>query len=880
MTVLDFIESKGWKYKLSSSGKEATLETCPYCHDNHWRFNVNLETGQYICNRQNNCGAKGVFKLDKKENKKSVDMDKLRDKFDTLSKTQLEYLKGRGISEKTTKEIRVLNRNGAMCFFYTDINGKATGVKYRTLDKKIWSETNSDMTLLNWDRVPKDAETLIITEGECFKGNVEIFTEKGFIRFEDLKDEKVLQVKEDLTGEFVKPLAKIKKTIDDELISLKSSRNNWEHTSTKNHNLVVIQNGNIKKITAEKVSKGIAGKIPTTVNFDGTGTGLSKDEIALIIAVSADSKCDVRKNGEMYFHFGLKKQRKVDRLLGILDRLGIKYTCYRKNYGYTTINFKSSKIKKGLPKEWVYQMTLEERKFFIEEIVEWDGNRVPNRKQYEFSSKLLHENEIVQAIAHTCGYMSTIIKRKNNIGEWYKTSILLAKNSVSWCKNKYELEKYKGYVYCVTVPSGMILVRINGKITVTGNCDMMSAYEVGFKNVVSVPNGTKSQEWIEKHYTWLERFKTIVLCLDNDQAGQEAIKQIADRLSDLKAELKTVDLLFYKDLNEVLQDDDGATKLKNILTNNVKDLELSNTYILSQVKCDDDVVPIDTGDDAFNRLTGGFRFGEVWIFTGNAGSGKSTFLNNMMANILNQGYSVYTHQGEFKPSKFKTNLYKIMSRPSQIETYRNEFKSMVYGRVSKNTEEQIDEWLGDRLVIHGSQVPKKNELIKTMEQMYKRNGIKFFFIDNLMTIGIDGDDKYEQQKLLFLDLQAFAKKYNVFVGVVAHPKKNNLSLEEVDQYIIHGGSEISNLTNFIVILKRLNDAEKEKLEELDIQATIGGCCLKDREYGDVNKIEYWDFEKKTGRFLSIRNKEFSLNKKYKWEDYQDIKAELEEELPF
>lgn len=579
MTVLEFIESKGWKYKLSSSGKEATLETCPYCHDNHWRFNVNLETGQYICNRQNNCGAKGVFKLDKKESKKSVDMDKLRDKFSTLSKTQLEYLKGRGISEKTAKEMRVLNRSGVLCFFYTDINGKATGVKYRSLEKKIWSENNSDMTLLNWDRVPKDAETLICTEGEV---------------------------------------------------------------------------------------------------------------------------------------------------------------------------------------------------------------------------------------------------------------------------------------------------------------DMMSAYEVGFKNVVSIPNGTKSQEWIEKHYTWLERFKTIVLCLDNDQAGQEAIKQIADRLSDLKAELKTVDLLFYKDLNEVLQDDDGATKLKNILTNNIKDLELSNTYILSQIKCEDDVRPIDTGDDAFNRLTGGLRFGEVWIFTGNAGSGKSTFLNNIMANILNQGYSVYTHQGEFKPSKFKTNLYKIMSRPNQIETYKNEFKSMVYGRVSKSTEEQIDEWLGDRLIIHGSQVPKKNELIKTMEQMYKRNGIKFFFIDNLMTIGIDGEDKYEQQKLLFLELQEFAKKYNVFVGVVAHPKKNNLSLEEVDQYIIHGGSEIPNLTNFIIILKRLNDAEKEKLEELDIQATIGGCCLKDREYGDVNKIEYWDFEKKTGRFLSIRNKDFTLNKKYKWEDYQEIKAEFEndDDLPF
>lgn len=575
MTVLEYIESKNWKYKLISGGKEATLETCPFCGDNHWRFNVNLETGKYICNRQSSCGAKGVFKLDKKENKKSVDMDKLRDKFDTLSKTQLEYLKGRGISEKTTKEIRVLNRNGAMCFFYTDINGKATGVKYRTLDKKIWSETNSDMTLLNWDRVPKDAETLIITEGEV---------------------------------------------------------------------------------------------------------------------------------------------------------------------------------------------------------------------------------------------------------------------------------------------------------------DMMSAYEVGFKNVVSVPNGTKSQEWIEKHYTWLERFKTIVLCLDNDQAGQEAIKQISERLSDLKDEIKTVDLLFYKDLNEILQDEGGADKLKNILTNNIKDLELANTYILSQIKCDEEVEVVDTGDDAFNRLSGGLRFGEVWVFTGNAGSGKSTFLNNLMANILNQGYSVYTHQGEFKPSKFKTNLYKIMSRPSQIETYRNEFKSSIYGKISRITENKIDDWLGDRLIIHGSQVPKKNELLKTMEQMYKRNGIKFFFIDNLMTIGIEGDDKYEQQKLLFLELQEFAKKYNVFVGIVAHPKKNNLSLNDVDQYVIHGGSEIANLTNFIIILKRLSEEEVEKLEEAGVEATIGGCCLKDREYGDVSKIEYWGFEKKTGRFLSIKNKDFSLNKKYKWEEKTDTFGS--EEIPF
>lgn len=52
-------------------------------------------------------------------------------------------------------------------------------------------------------------------------------------------------------------------------------------------------------------------------------------------------------------------------------------------------------------------------------------------------------------------------------------------------------------VYCVTVPSGMILVRQEGHITVTGNCDALSLYEAGARNVVSVPSGCTNLEWID-----------------------------------------------------------------------------------------------------------------------------------------------------------------------------------------------------------------------------------------------------------------------------------------------------------------------------------------------------------------------------------------------
>lgn len=580
MTVVEFLDSKGWKYKIH--GKEANLETCPFCGDSHYRFNVNLETGQYICNRQNNCGAKGLFKLGNETKKQNTthkaQMDKVRSELSPLTNTQLEYMQSRGISKETLKKARVLNRRGAFCFFYTNAEGKATGVKYRTIDKRISAEKDSEMTLLNWDRV-KEFKRLYIVEGEI---------------------------------------------------------------------------------------------------------------------------------------------------------------------------------------------------------------------------------------------------------------------------------------------------------------DMLSLMEIGIENVVSVPNGSSNMNWIDTHYVWLEQFEEIILVYDNDEAGKKALKNAYERLTDSKPEIKTVDLLFYKDPNEILTDENGGTKLKNILENNLKDIELPNTLTLTSVKAESNQEAIDWGDRVFNRLTGGLRYGEVIIFTGNAGSGKSTFVNNLMANLLNQGLKIYTHQGEFRAGKFKSNLYKIMCRPNHIKTVRNVFKDKDYGVITDEVEKDIDNFLGDRIEIHGQQTPTKNELIKTMEQMYKRKGIRIFFIDNLMTIQIDSADKYEEQKKLFLDLQAFVKKYNVFLGIVAHPKKNNADLENVDQYVISGASEIMNLANYGVYLKRLNDDEKEQLKEMGINASVGACNLKDREYGDLNLKGFWNYEHRTGRFLDCKNERECLEKKYKWENYKEVKKiEIDiEDLPW
>lgn len=576
MNIVEYLNSKNYNFKIK--GDEAYLSECPFCHDknSHWRFLVNIKTGAYICNRQDNCGAKGYIKLPKeKEIIENKAIQNLSSSLDLVSGSLLKYMtEERKISLNTLKKARVFSRNNNFCFFYTNLEGKAIGIKYRSIDKKIFCEKGSEMTLINWDRVdPEIYSTLYVTEGEM---------------------------------------------------------------------------------------------------------------------------------------------------------------------------------------------------------------------------------------------------------------------------------------------------------------DMLSLMEVGFENVVSIPNGASSMEWIDKQIDFLKKFDTLIFIMDNDGAGKKALKTINERLSSFQMKLKTIDLLFYKDPNEILQDDDGKIKLKNIIENNIKDLVIPKVYIVSKVKIENEVEEVDWKDRGLNHMIGGMQYGRLMLLSGNSGCGKSTFANNLMANLLDQGLKVYTHQGESSPSSFKTNLYKIFCRSDSIQKYYDNFKEKYYGKVTEEIEEKIDAWLGDKLIVHGSLTPTKNELLNTMEFMYKNNGIRIFFIDNLMTIDLPTENKYDEQKSLFLDLQTFVKKYNVFVLIIAHPKKNSIAnLDSVDQYIISGSSDMINSSDVAIYLKRLSEKEKDVLKSnIRRDASTGGINLKDRFHGDVGMKTFWNFDDKNCRFLYVHEQEEIKKRKYCWEDFNTPRINL------
>lgn len=97
------------------------------------------------------------------------------------------------------------------------------------------------------------------------------------------------------------------------------------------------------------------------------------------------------------------------------------------------------------------------------------------------------------------------------------------------------------------------------KLLITaGEVDAMSAYAMLNKPdseyeptpvVSAVVGETASYKQLKNHYEWLNRFEQIIVCYDNDKAGQEAIKKLVDVIPKGKMFVMSIDL---KDANEML----------------------------------------------------------------------------------------------------------------------------------------------------------------------------------------------------------------------------------------------------------------------------------------------------------------------------------------
>lgn len=72
------------------------------------------------------------------------------------------------------------------------------------------------------------------------------------------------------------------------------------------------------------------------------------------------------------------------------------------------------------------------------------------------------------------------------------------------------------------------------------------------------------------------------------------------------------------------------------MSNGSPDVESVDIYSLPRIF---------SGIPELDRIIGGFYFGQVILLTGRRGEGKSTFMGQLMAEALDQGYSGLAYSG-------------------------------------------------------------------------------------------------------------------------------------------------------------------------------------------------------------------------------------------
>jgi twinkle protein len=365
----------------------------------------------------------------------------------------------------------------------------------------------------------------------------------------------------------------------------------------------------------------------------------------------------------------------------------------------------------------------------------------------------------------------------------------------------------------------MISPQARSVIICEGEIDAMTLFQYGLP-ALSIPfgaGGANKHAWIEYEFERLAIFDEVFLCMDDDQEGYIATKELIERLG--RHRCRVVKLPF-KDANECLQAGIAAETIKDCF-------DLAKTLDPDELKSASLFVDQVIGEfypqpGAFIGYSAPwakttdkilFRTGELSVWTGINGHGKSQFLGQIILSMMQQGARVCIASLELLPRRLLMRLTRqaaALAKPS-IEYIK-----------------AIHQWYEDKLWLFdlvGS--TKSKRLLDVFLYARQRYGVDVFIIDSLMKLDI-ADDDYNMQKIFMDQLCDFKTQHNCQIHIVVHPRKGFDESKPPSKLDIKGSGTISDLADNSFIIWR--NKEKERLT----QAKESGAILEEKEEKILN----------------------------------------------
>lgn len=241
-----------------------------------------------------------------------------------------------------------------------------------------------------------------------------------------------------------------------------------------------------------------------------------------------------------------------------------------------------------------------------------------------------------------------------------------------------------------------------------------------------------------------------------------------------------------------------------------------------------------------------FRQGEVTLWAGINGHGKSLVTGQAGLSLMGQGQRVCIASFEMKPRK-------------TLERMSRQFSGMAPARLGddpilidgyKDVVRQFADWTDGRLWIYdqlGTTDPET--MVSVTRYCAKELRIQHMFIDSLMKC-VKGEDDYNGQKYLVDELCSIAKDHDMHIHLIHHIKKLSSEDQVPGKFDAKGSGAVTDQVDNMLIHWRNKAKESaikcgESFDASEPDAVLR--CAKQRNGEDEPIINLW-FDRDTQQF--------------------------------
>ena len=386
-------------------------------------------------------------------------------------------------------------------------------------------------------------------------------------------------------------------------------------------------------------------------------------------------------------------------------------------------------------------------------------------------------------------------------------------------------------------------------IITEGEKDRLTLMTCGFPYVLSIANGasTNIEESHEAFDEWIQQAGEIIICGDTDRPGRRLVKLLIEQYQ-TRAKVTTLPQ-GKKDISEVYEAF-GSQEVQRIIAE-AQGISDADIYDLSEHK--EDILAIMMGnydrgyEVGMGELTDGIFHptseGGLIILTGRPNSGKTDFLNCLMAHLMYHNQKRVAFFSFEKPIKGKH--VREIARIALGVRNTEDMDGAESPEEARQENRKVLDFLSEHMVDFDTKtrLPDSNYIIGMMEAMMnrKKQKIDYLVIDPYvfinMTEGGSRATETEKVRLMLTKLQAWSRTRHIWTVVVAHPriqyKDGHEAFPPLDIYSVAGSAQWANLADFLLTVNRISKPEEGKMFTI-----VEMLKVRDQEFCHPGKVYY------------------------------------------